>query len=346
MPKTSKPSQKRSEIVLPGAHRVAAKARVYWYAWRGGPQLWAGKACDEVDSALEIAQAYIDQRRGQPALGTIARIVQAYRVSDDFRNLAATTRALYHPFLDKIEKRLGSLNAAEFGGRRGRDLIRAWRAEITPRSADQVKTIVGAVTSWARRNDLLPSDCRPTADMRALYRAPPQRAWTRAELDLAMSSLPAHLANVIALAVNTGLRRGDLTRVMWSAVDDAAGVLRIYTHKGLEHRRVAVIRLTPALRATLARIPKIALTILTNTRAQPWTVAALDTALDRGLSKIGITARLHGLRRLAATHLAAQGLSSRQIARQLGWSESEAEAMSAVYIDDAGVVAAQNATDA
>lgn len=334
-----------SNLVLPGAHRVQARGRVYWYAWRGGPQLWVGNACDEAEAALEIAQAYIDHRRGQPAIGTIARIVKEYRVSNDFRSLAASTRALYHPFLDKIETRLGHLNAAEFGGRFGRDLIRAWRAEVSPRSADQIKTIIGAVSSWARRNDLLPPDCRPTADMRALYRAPPQRAWTRAELDLAMHGLPAHLSQVIALAVNTGLRRGDLTRVMWSSVDDLAGVMRVHPQKGLKHRRQAVIRLTPALRATLSRIPKVAMTILANTRHQPWTVSALDTALDRGLSKIGITARLHGLRRLAATHLAAQGLSSRQIARQLGWSESEAEAMSAVYIDDADVVQAQNATE-
>lgn len=43
---------------------------------------------------------------------------------------------------------------------------------------------------------------------------------------------------------------------------------------------------------------------------------------------------LHGLRRSAATHLAALGWSSRKIAQVMGWSETEAEAMTAIYIDD------------
>jgi hypothetical protein len=55
------------------------------------------------------------------------------------------------------------------------------------------------------------------------------------------------------------------------------------------------------------------------------------------LTPLGITARLHGLRRLAATRLAQQGKSS----RQLGWSEPEAEAMAAVYIDDEAVYSGQ-----
>jgi integrase len=91
--------------------------------------------------------------------------------------------------------------------------------------------------------------------------------------------------------------------------------------------------LTPALRAALRRCDRTALTVLTTSAGRPWTPDGLANSMALALKRLGIPHRLHGLRRSAALQLARQGLSSLQIARQLGWSESEAEAMSALYVD-------------
>lgn len=324
-----------SARVLQGAHRVKAKGRVYWYAERGGRQIWAGRIEDEADAEEEIVEAFLDLRRGRPAKGTVARLVGDYRGSVEFAGLAASTRALYHGFLDRIEARFGGLGIEEFNGRKGRAGIRDWRTEVTPRTADTIRTVIGALARWARQTDRAERDFYPCADMATRYSAPPQSAWPKEDIDKAMTHLPPHLSRVIGLAVNTGLRRTDLCEITWSAVDWDAGVIRWHTSKGRKKRRLAVIDLTPALRMALKRCPRGgAVTVLTNSYGHPWKPTGLSSSLDKALAALGIEGRLHGLRRAAATHLAAQGLSSREIARRLGWSEAEAEAMTATYVDE------------
>jgi integrase len=323
-----------SGIVLPGAHRVVAKGRVYWYASRGGDLLWRGAPEDEAAHAVAIASAYVAARDERPAPGTVARLLDDYERSADFAALSAQTQALYKPYLREAKARLGRVALKQFGERVGRDAIRKWRAEAsTPRVADQIRTVLGAVASYGRREDVLPASCKPCADMRPAYRAPPQPAWTEAALQLAMTRLPPKLAAPIALAVNTGLRRGDLVALTWAAVDEGAGVIRWRTSKGARFGREAIIDLTPELRATLDRCDRSKLTVLTNTKGKPWTPDGLHNSLTAELDALGIKYRLHGLRRLAASRLSAQGLSNGQIARRLGWSEGEVARMLATYVD-------------
>lgn len=324
-----------SARVLTGAHRVKARGRVYWYAFRGGPQIWAGRLEDEEAAIDEITEAFLDLRRGRAAHGTVARLVSDFRTSVEFAGLARSTQALYHGFLDRIEARFGAMGLAEFNGVKGRAEIRAWRASSTPRTADQIRTVIGALARHARQTDRADRDFHPCADMPTRYVAPPQSAWPREDIDTAMTHLPPHLSRVVALALNTGLRRTDLCALTWSAVDWDAGVIRWHTSKGKKRRRLAVIDITPALRMALKRCERSdAVTVLTNSYGRPWKPTGLATSMDKALAKLGIERRLHGLRRAAATHLAAQGLSSREIVRRLGWSEAEAEAMTATYVDE------------
>lgn len=353
-------SDKRSGKKLVRAHRVVLKGRdrVYWYAWRGGPQIWASAIADEDLDA--IAVAYDEEVNERAARGTVARLVQDYRRSPEFLALAPSTRILYGDFLDRLADKAGALSIDEFNGKEGRERIRDWRGDVSPRTADQVRAVIGALSTWARQNDQADRDFRPVADMPALYTAPPQHVWTRDDVGNAMTKLPPHLSNVVALALNTGLRRGDLCAVTWASVDRDAGLLKWYTGKGAKHRRQAMIPLTGALRMTLDRCkaftprprskkrpkpPPEAVTILTNVYGLPWKPTGLSSSMDKALADIGVTGTLHGLRRASATHLAAQGLTSRQIARQLGWSEAEAEAMSAIYVDEEAAAKERTATD-
>jgi integrase len=275
--------------------------------------------------------------RQRPAKGTVARLVIEYRSSPEFAGLAPSTRNLYRAFLDRIGKRFGRMSLDEFNGKEGRAGIRAWRNEdgVTPRTADQVLTVIGAMATWARQADKAERDFYPTVDMPQRYVAPPQEAWSKEDVDRAMTGLPPHLSRVVALCLNTGLRRADLCALTWSAIDWDAGVIRWHTSKGRKKRRVAVIDLTEPLLMALKRCPRgDAVTVLTNSYGLPWKPTGLATSMDKALTRLGIEGRLHGLRRTAATHLAAQGMSSREIARRLGWSETEAEAMTATYVDE------------
>jgi integrase len=169
--------------------------------------------------------------------------------------------------------------------------------------------------------------------MRTAYRAPPQAAWTEGALQRAMAGLPAHLSRAIALAVNTGLRRGDLVALTWASVDWRAGVIRWRTSKGKRYGREAIVDITPELRATLERCEIGGPAVLTTMRGRPWTACGLHNSLSAELDRLGVPYRLHGLRRLAASRLSAQGMSNGQIARRLGWSEGEVARMLATYVD-------------
>lgn len=336
-------TKRGSGVSLPGLHKPIVNGRMYIYAWRGGPKIWSGPPEDEEANAEEIVKAWLAEKTPGPARGLVGRLIHDFELSPEFQALAAPTRALYSYVLRLAHDRIGDLTLGEFGAEKGRAAIRKWRteaAEESPRTADQIKCVVGALATWGRRADILPADCKPTADMKRLYCAPPQEHWTREEIALAASSLPAHLSVVVLLCLYTGLRRADLCSLTWSAVDDRAGMIRLVPSKGKRRGRIVRIKLTPPLRALLdqLRSNRRSVQVLTTSHGTPWTPTGLQSSLSVALDAIGIDKRLHGLRRAAATHLAAEGLSSRQIAQQLGWSEAEAEAMAEVYVDEEAVL--------
>ncbi len=143
--------------MLPGTHRTEAKGRVYWRLSRdaGAPLLWSGRAEEEADAALIIATEYARAKDTALANGTLGRLIEDYRKSDRFKRLAPQTQALYGQFLTLAIRRpaIAGLSLSEFGKKPGRDAIRAWRkeaAETSPRTADQIRTVLGAVATWGR----------------------------------------------------------------------------------------------------------------------------------------------------------------------------------------------------
>lgn len=328
-------------IVWPPGLKVVTKkdGRVYVYERASMAQLWAGTVSEIAADPHAVLACIRGQRDGRPIAGTVARLLHDYELSGRFARLSPQTQALYAPVLVEARRRLGALALAELGARKGRDAIRCWRRELearSPRSADNVLIVLGAVSKWGRMEDVLPPDCRPTADMERVYAAPPQAAWAEEEIAHAVRWLPAHLAAAVALAVETGLRREDLVTLTQEACDPEAGVIRWRTGKGRRYRREAIIDLTPGVRAALqlATAPRTAHTCLVNSDGQPWTADGLWNSLRPKLAHLGITGRtLHGLRRSLVSRLSAQGLSEGQIARRVGWSEREVARMLATYID-------------
>jgi integrase len=124
----------------------------------------------------------------------------------------------------------------------------------------------------------------------------------------------------VDLASHTGLRLGDLVRVAWSHVADEAIVLS--TGKS-RHRREAIIPLYGELRDVLARMPKRATTILTNSRHRPWTADGFGSSFNKAKIDAGMSERdLHfnDLRGTAATNFYIAGFTMREIAETLGKS--------------------------
>lgn len=350
---TLRSSRNGSGGVMKGAHRQAKERAggrwaIYWYAWRGGPQIafHAGATRAEAEAKEDtpqawaaLARAWADARDTRPAIGQFGRVVVEYLASADYRDLKPATKATKRVWIDRLNERFGRLSAAEIT----MDAVSAWLSDMEAahgkRARDHAKSALSSVAAWGRaperpKESRLPRDFEPTKDFKNAYKAPPQDAWSLMDLEK-LPKARAGVRHILMLALNTGLRRADLCRVAWTNVDWQAGVIRLVTSKGERAGRRIVVPLTRPLRALLQEIgPEREGAILKSRWGTAWTVNGMAHAINEELSALAIGGRLHGLRRSAATHLAQQGETPMRIARVLGWSQGDAEAMAAVYIQD------------
>ncbi len=321
--------------------------RVYVYAWRGAgaPRLFdAGPFATKADAkravleALpDIAKGWAEARAGAPA-GSVAALCRRWRMSPEWAILAPATRKTYHRHLDAIEAALGALTMAQLARDVGAQACRMLRDHTAARSlreADALVTTLQAFTRYCREVKALPKDCTPAAGLGGLYVAAVVAPMADADVHRAIEGAREEVSWAIAVAYEAGFRRTDLCRLAWSWIDEAAGVIRLPTSKGRRKRRVAMVRITPALAALLQRIPRRAATVLTNAHGRPWKPDSLGQAVDREFARLGLEGSLHRLRHNAVTRRARQGVPNRTLAMELGWSEREVETLTAIYVDEA-----------
>jgi len=92
-----------------------------------------------------------------------------------------------------------------------------------------------------------------------------------------------------------------LLRLSWSHIEEDAIVFATGKSRG---RREAIIPLYDELRILLARIPRRATTVLTNSRKRPWTADGFGSSFNAAKRAAGIANKdlhFHDLRGTAAT---------------------------------------------
>lgn len=82
-------------VELKGLHTVRAKGRVYYYAWRGGPAVKGEPGTPEFQDSYNEAIA----SRQAPSSTKFSASITRYRASDDYKNLAESTRRNWGPWL-------------------------------------------------------------------------------------------------------------------------------------------------------------------------------------------------------------------------------------------------------
>jgi integrase len=329
-----------ARINLKGIAKVAAKGRIYWYAWRGGPRLQGEPGSPEFVASYNAA---IEERRA-PDPARFRAVITAYKASDDYRSLADTTKRNWATWLDRIGDYFGDLRIAQFDRpEKIRPVIRRWRGQWAdrPRTADYGMQVLSRVLSHAV-DPLGKIAGNPCDGIKQIYSSNRREIiWTAADIaQLKAGSVgtkklvpcPIEIARAIDLAAATGLRLSDLLRLSWSHVGEDA--IAITTGKS-KHRREAVIPLYDELRDVLANIPKRATTILTNTRKRPWKPNGFGTAFNRAKIAADMNKRdlhFHDLRGTAATRFYTAGLSERVIAEIMGWEEGHVARIIRSYV--------------
>lgn len=345
--------------------RLADGSRVtYWYAWKGGPRLPGKPGSPEFVAAFSAAA----QDRRAPSADTLATLVSRYRASPEFTGLADATRREWIRWLDRIMAddpadplAIGGLPWAALDDRRVRAELLAWRDQWAdrPRTADYGMQVLSRVLGWAVGRGLLALNA--AAGVEQLYASDrADQIWTPEEIQrYALAARSPEVAAIVPLACVTGLRREDLAGLMWSHVGEFAIVRPTGKSRG---RKTAVVPLLDDARTLLAEIreqqarryaelcdvaarknrpaPPKALTVLTNTRARPWTVNGLEhQVIDaKQAAAPPIDKHLHDARGTFATRLRQGGLTAPEIADILGWDEKRVERLLATYVDQDRIV--------
>lgn len=328
---------KRKTNGIVGLHRVRktladGTIREYYYAWRGGPAI-PGKP-----GSPEFLRALADLRERSATPNTLEWLVEKYRSSPAWASIKPSTRKSYLAEIELIRKRWGALPISAIPAKGFRRHIIAWRdsrAE-TPASADRGIAVLSVLLGWAVQQGII--DRNPAADIGKL--AKPNRSeliWTPAEIDQLCAHANIPLAHAVRLAALTGLRRGDLIGLQWADIGEHA--IQLKTRK---RGRNVIVPILSETRALLNQIGPSDAHVLRTSHGKPWGETGLTQALVRARAKAGIKRPLtfHDLRGTAATRFAVAGLSTREIAQIMGWSEKDTEALLARYVSGEAIAKA------
>lgn len=302
---------------LAGLHKVRAKGRTYYYAWRGGPRIHA--EFDTPEFLVEFTDAHKAAPRRRSAT-TFETLVDQYQDSAEFKQRSKSTQASYRRYLALAVKEFGDAPLAALQDPSMRGDIKDWRDTMaaTPRTADYAWTCVARVLSFAKdRGRIGVNVCERGGRLYASDRK--DKIWTEADLTALFDVASREVSLVVAMALWTGQRQGDLLRLPWSAYSNRT--IRLRQSKGGVRVSIPV---RDTLADILAIIPKHGPVMLTSSTQLPWTGDGFRASFNKACERAKITGlTFHDLRGTAVTRLALSGSTESEIASITGHSTSD-----------------------
>ena len=131
-----------------------------------------------------------------------------------------------------------------------------------------------------------------------------------------LEQLPLQYRPVVHIAINTGLRQGELLQLKWRDIDWNAGILTVQETKAGDKRRMpmnsTVLGVLTSLRARYDTQP--------TDQVFPHGVRYLRRTFERAVKAAGLVPfRFHDLRHTFASRLAMQGANDRTLMALGGW---------------------------
>lgn len=272
------------------------------------------------DGTLQVKRYPAYQATGARRSGdTVADLICAWERSPEWRKLAPNTQAQYVTYTRHLST-MGSVAAKRVGRRDLLDLRDALAQARGHGAALGFARAASALFTWALDREWV--EHSPATRLQRGLDKGHLPAWSQAEADLALRTLPEHLRRAVVLALHTGQRRGDLIAMQWSAYDGAK-ISLVQQKTGDAEDGPMVIPAIAELRAELDAWRRSATStfILTNKFGRPWRDSNLSKQIGDALAEIeGFPPHrnIHGLRKLAAANLAHAGCNLQQIASITG----------------------------
>lgn len=351
----------KGDIMTAGLH-IVKKARkgkpVTWYvyAWRGGPQILKKEGGEKPKVTSELTDKAAEKRTERPeqAVGTIANLIDRYAVSGEWKKLSKSTRTDYTTWHGRIVEKFGKARLGAFTDRRVRSDVLEWRDKWAdqPRSADAGITAFSALLTWAVDRGMIAHHVLLGIDR--LYESDRSDIiWETHHFEMVRPHASVEVLEGIDLAAATGLRRGDLVKLPWTAIGEHAIVWRTGKSRG---KNVINVPLLPEAKAVLARIKArheaemaqtrksrrkpLPATVLSNSFWRPWTPKGFGSRFNDAKQASKIDVNFHDLRGTFATKLMIGGLTDEEIADILGWSSKDVSTIRMKYVSQTRIVVA------
>jgi integrase len=305
----------------PHLHRqVTRHGKVVWYVRVGkGPRarLRSDFGTPEFDGEYQAAISGAPRpKRGSPATGTLAWLVERYRETTAWTTLSAATRRQRENIFKYVLESAGQQPFAKVTGTAilaGRE-----RRSATPAQARNFLDAMRGLFRWALDARLVKTD--PSAGVKNPKRQKGDgfRPWTEENVAAYERHWPLGTRQRVWLDVllYTGLRRGDAVRLGRQHVRD--GVAQLKTEKSRSTVEVT-LPILPVLAATLSAGPSGDLAFICGERGEPLTKESFGNLFRAACRAAGVPGSAHGVRKIAATRAANAGATVAQLEAIFGW---------------------------
>lgn len=263
----------------------------------------------------------LSSKASQPlTTGTLGALIEAYRASPDFADLAPRSRAIYQDVFDYLRP-LTHVALASFTSDRLYEL-RDRTFKLRKRAfANLTIKLLRTVFNWGMKRRQCDTNPALAVDLVAKPRNAPvvNRPWTPEELETVLAQAPGPIRVAVALAAYTGLRESDVALVTWACYDGTAFEVR-----QVKTGNSVWIPAHSRLRAILDELPHQSPQIVVSSAGRPYAPRTLSSrfwtfmAELRDAGKVGPGLSFHGLRHTLGTALAEAGCDPATIASILG----------------------------
>lgn len=297
--------------------------RPYLYLQRGRGTDRAGPRIRLPDdpSSPEFWRAYAEAmgvKTPPPRTDTVQALAAAWQASPEWAQMAAKTRAEWSRYVSRIVGAWGDLEVRGIEPRHVLALRDAWQE--TPAAANNLLRCLSVMLAWS-----VPRGWRgtnPCREIKPLRGGEGYRPWDWETIEAVRSELRGDLWWVIALALYTGQRQGDVLAMRWDHIRD--GLISVKQEKTAKRLMIPLHR---DVRPLLASIPRRAVTVVTSSEGRPWTRDGFKASWNKHKPAI-LTERglvFHGLRKSAVVMLLESGCTDAEVAAITGQSREMIE---------------------
>ncbi|MCP1848367.1 MULTISPECIES: tyrosine-type recombinase/integrase [unclassified Bradyrhizobium] len=320
---------------IKGLKRYRVKGRWYAYHRKSNTRLKAEFGTAEF--IAELAKLERKLRKTEALPGTLGKLFASYKGSAAYGDLAFATKQGYSRMMNLLkpldEMPLVELTPQFIAGLRDRIAEKHGR-----RQANYVMAVVSVACEHGKEHGIVREN--PVKGVKRVKhlrnRSAANRPWTIDERRIVLAQIPDQLKLPVALAMFTGLRKGDVLSLAKSAIRD--GKIWRRTNKTGQELSLPI---HPDLSELLGRYSQHdAITVAATTNGTPWTESGFNSSFIKAMAKLKIEGKIgdgltfHGLRHTVGKLLVEAGYDIDTVRRWLG---QRTFVMAAYYTETADI---------